>query len=558
MMWIQCRAVVCVLPFLSAVVCRTQEALAPKAALDAPAHRYDGYGKFHRAITTNSPEAQAWFDQGMLLLYGFNHDEAIRSFHEAAKVDPQCAMAWWGVAYANGLHVNNMQMSDEQNQVGYDAAQKAKALVANTKPQERALVMAVAERFAWPAPKDRKPLDQKFADAMREAYNAFPGDPDIAALFAESLMDLQPWDYWTADGQPKGNATEIVKTLEGVLGRYQDHPGANHFYIHAVEASPNPDRAVPCADRLGALVPGSGHLVHMPAHIYARVGRYDKAADCNVAAIAADKAYFAVAPAPRFYRIYYLHNTHFLSWAAMMEGRYEMAIKAARQIEKDLPEPFLKENTFVADGFMPTAMHVMVRFGRWDDILEEPEPPAYRYVSRGMWHYSRGVALAAQGHTKEARQELAALEGVMAKTPDNFVVHNNPAKSVFAIAHHMLEGEISFREGDRGRSFEQLREAVALEDKLVYDEPPGWMHPVRHALGALLIADGKADQAVAVYAEDLARNRENGWALIGSEQSLRAQSKTAEADAVKVRKDKAWANADVSPKASCYCQPGGQ
>jgi tetratricopeptide (TPR) repeat protein len=454
--------------------------------------------------------------------------------------------------------VNNMQMSGEQNQVGYDAAQKAKALVANTNPQERALVTAVAERFAWPAPQDRKPLDQKFADAMREAFKAFPGDPDVAALFAESLMDLQPWDYWTVDGQPKGTATEILKTLEGVLGPYPDHPGANHFYIHAVEASPNPDRAVPCADRLGALVPGSGHLVHMPAHIYARVGRYDKAADCNVAAIAADKAYFAAAPAPRFYRIYYLHNTHFLAWAAMMEGRYQMALDAARQIEKDLPEPFLKENTFIADGFMPTAMHVMVRFGRWDEILKEPEPPAYRWFSRGMWHYSRGVALAAQGHTKEARQELAALEGVMAKTPDNFVVHNNPARSVYAIALRMLDGEIRFREGDHGKSFEQLREAVALEDKLVYDEPPGWMHPVRHALGALLIADGKADQAVAVYEEDLVRNRENGWALIGSEQALRAQSKAKEADAVKARKDKAWASADVSPQASCYCQPAGQ
>jgi tetratricopeptide (TPR) repeat protein len=239
----------------------------------------------------------------------------------------------------------------------------------------------------------------------------------------------------------------------------------------------------------------------------------------------------------------------------MMEGRYETAMKAARQIERDLPEPFLKENTFIADGFMPTAIHAMVRFGRWDDILKEPEPPTYRYLSNAMWRYARGVALAAQGHTKEARSELTALEGVMAKTPDNFVVHNNPAKNVYAIAHRMLEGEISFREGGHARSFELLREAIVLEDKLVYDEPPGWMHPVRHALGALLIADGKPGDAVAVYEEDLAHNRENGWALIGLEQALRAENKTADADAVMARKTKAWANADVKPTASCYCQP---
>ncbi|HYW88933.1 MAG TPA: tetratricopeptide repeat protein [Chloroflexota bacterium] len=545
------------LPLVIAVGCNmpSQSPPQPKAALDEPAHRYDGYGKFHRAVTTSSPEAQAWFDQGMVLLYGFNHDEAIRSFHEAARIDPKCAMAWWGVSYANGLHVNNTMMSEEQNKVGYDAAQQAKALDAGASPTEKALISAVTQRFAWPAPADRKPLDQQFAKAMGEAHKAFPDDPDVASLYAESLMDLQPWDYWTADGQPKGNAAEIVRTLESVLAANPQHPGANHFYIHAVEASTNPDRAVAAADRLGALVPGSGHLVHMPAHIYARVGRYDKAVDCNVTAVAADKAYFAKAPPPRFYRIYFLHNAHFLSWAAMMEGRYEIAMNAARQIEHDLPEPFLKENTFIADGFMPTAMHVMVRFGRWDDILKEPEPPAWRYVSDAMWHYSRGVALTAQGNTRQARSELTALEGVMAKTPENFVIHNNPARNVFAIAHHMLEGEISFREGEHARSFDLLRDASVLEDKLVYDEPPGWMHPVRHALGALMIADGKPGDAVAVYEEDLKRNRENGWALIGLEQALRAENKAADADAVKARKAKAWPNADVTPNASCYCQP---
>ncbi len=467
-------------------------------------------------------------------------------------------MAWWGVSYANGLHVNKTEMSDEQNKLGWESAQKASSLLPSASPPEQALIRAVAQRYSWPAPKDRKPLDEAYAAAMREAHRSFPSDPDIGALYAESLMDLQPWDYWTADGQPKGNATEIVKTLESVMALHPNHPGANHFYIHAVEASTDPDRAVPAADRLASLVPGSGHLVHMPAHIYARVGRYDLACDANVAAIAADKAYFAVAPPPRFYTIYFLHNVHFLSWSAMMEGRYETALAAARQIEREIPEPFLRENAFIADSFMPTAMHVMVRFGRWEEILEEPEPPSYRYLSRTLWHYARGVALAALGRTSEARAELAALNRVAAATPDNFVLLNNKAQDIYAIARAMLDAETCFAEGKREQCFALLRDAVAKEDKLVYDEPPGWMHPVRHALGALLIADGKPAEAEAVYREDLARNRDNGWALTGMEQALRAQNKLADAAKVRAQRDAAWSRADVSPTASCYCQPAGE
>jgi tetratricopeptide (TPR) repeat protein len=242
----------------------------------------------------------------------------------------------------------------------------------------------------------------------------------------------------------------------------------------------------------------------------------------------------------------------------MMEGRYEVALASARQIEHDLPEPFLRDNAYIADGFMPTSLHVMVRFGRWDDILKEPEPPAYRYVSRVMWHYARGIALAALDRTAEARTELAALNRVAGETPDTFVVGNNPAPAIYAVARAMLDGEISFREGKREQAFSLLRDAVAKEDELIYDEPPGWMHPARHALGALLIADGKAAEAEEVYREDLKRNRENGWALTGMEQALRAQNKTAEADAIHARRDAAWARAEVSPVASCYCQPAGK
>jgi tetratricopeptide (TPR) repeat protein len=529
-----------------------------KAALDEPARRYDGYASFGRPVTTRSAEAQAWFDQGMQLLYGFNHDEAIRSFHEAASVDPSCAMAWWGVAYASGLHINNPEMTDEKNRLGWEAAQKAVALAGSASDPERALIRAVARRYEWPAPADRRRLDEAYADAMREAHGAFPSDPDIAALYAESLMNLQPWDYWTADGQPKGKINEIVGALESALALHPDHPGANHFYIHAVEASSDPDRAVPAAERLGTLVPGSGHLVHMPSHIYARVGRYTDASDANVRAIEADHAYFSVAPPPRFYRLYYMHNVHFLAFASMMEGRYDVALDAARRIEREVPESFLRENATFADGFMPTPLHVMIRFGRWDDVLKEPAPPAYRHFSVAMHHYARGVALAALGRTGESRRELASLRRAAADVPEAWTMGNNTCRAILEIALRMHEGELSFHEGKRERCFELLREAVTLEDALRYDEPPGWMHPVRHALGALLVADHRYAEAEALYREDLERNRENGWALTGLEQSLRAQGKTAQADAVASRRQQAWARADVSPVSSCFCQPALQ
>jgi tetratricopeptide (TPR) repeat protein len=528
---------------------------AEKAALEEPARRYDGFGMYHRGVSTSSAEAQQWFDQGMQLLYGFNHDEAIRSFHEAARLDPSCAMAWWGVAYAAGLHINNPVMSDEANRLAYDAAQKALALQHNATDPERALIRAVAARYAWPAPPDRRPLDEAYAAGMEEARRAYPSDPDIGSLYAEALMDLQPWDYWTPAGEPKGRADEIVRTLESVLASNPQHPGANHYYIHAVEASRDPDRAVIAADRLGELVPGSGHLVHMPSHIYARVGRYREASETNERAIEADRAYFAVAPAPRFYRMYYMHNVHFLTFSSMMEGRREEAVAAARRIEAEVPDSFVRQNAHFADGFMPTTLHVLVRFGRWEEILREPAPASYRKFSVAMHHYARGVALASLGRTTESRSELDKLRAAARDVPEEWTMGNNSCRSILEIAQRMLEGELRFQEGDRARAFTLLREAAALEDQQKYDEPPGWMHPVRHALGALLIADAKAAEAETVYREDLERNRENGWSLTGLEQSLRAQGKAAEADIVRARRDAAWSRADVNPVASCYCQP---
>ncbi len=522
---------------------------------------HKGFGTYHRTVTTASPEAQRSFDQGIQLLYGFNHDEAIRSFERAAEVDPGCAMAWWGIAYANGLHINRPQMTVEQSAAGFAAAQEALLRIDGATPVEQALVRAVAARYAWPAPEDRVPLDRAYAAAMESLWRDFPDDPDVGALFAESLMDLQPWDLWTKDGQPKGRAEEIVAVLEGVIATHPDHPGANHFYIHAVEASPSPDRAIDAADRLGGLVPGSGHLVHMPAHIYIRVGRWGDASDVNERAIAADDAFFKRAPEPEYYGLYIAHNHHFLAYAAMMEGRSATALAAAKRLEKKIPPRFLGNHVEIADAFMPTKLHVMIRFGRWEEILREPEPPDFRRFSRAMRLYARGVALSALGRPVEARQELSAFKHAADEVPANWYAGNNTAKAVLDVAQAMLEGEILFREGHRDAGFARLRAGVALEDALVYDEPPGWMQPVRHALGALLVADGRYDEAIIVYREDLDRNLCNGWSLLGLELALRAQDSSAvsaEADIQDLAMTRAevWRRADVAPVSSCYCAAG--
>ncbi len=529
---------------------------APAVAASG-ARLYDGFGGYHRAVSTESRLAQRWFDQGLQLLYGFNHDEAIRSFEEAARLDPGCAMAWWGAGYAHGLHINRPEMSEEASRAGYEAARRALALVERAAPAEQALIRALAERYAWPAPADRKALDQAYAAAMEAAWREHPDDPDVGALFAESLMNLQPWDLWTQAGEPKGRALEIVATLEAVLRLCPPHPGANHFYIHTVEASRSPERAVASADRLVDLVPGAGHLVHMPSHVYTRIGRYADAADANERAIAADRAYFAQAPAPDFYSLYFVHNVHFLAYAAMMEGRRDKALEAARRLEAEVPPEFLEQHAAIADGLMATPLHVMIRFGMWDAILAEPEPPAFRRLSRVQRSYARGVALSALGRTAEAREEQVRFEALAADVPADWTVGNNSSGEVIALARKMLAGELLFREGRLDEAFAALREGVALEDALVYDEPPGWMQPVRHALGALLMAAERFGEAEQVYRADLAKNPENGWSLLGLDQALRAQGGHApEAAVLAGRRARAWRRADVQPTSSCYCERG--
>ncbi len=517
---------------------------------------FPGFGNYERAVSTEDNKTQRFFNQGMQLLYGFNHDEAIRSFHAAAKEDPDAAMPWWGIAYAHGININDPEMTDERSKAAREASDFALERIGSATPVEAALINAVSARYEYPAPEDRSGLDRDYADAMGEAYAQFGDDPDVGALYAESLMNLQPWDYWENDGSPKGRIEEVVTVLENVLEIDPRHPGANHFYIHAVEASKDPDRAEAAADRLRTLVPGAGHLVHMPSHIYVRVGRYSDAVDSNAEAVEADRVYFKSAPAPKLYAVYYAHNLHFLCYAAMMSGRYEDAMKAARDLENEMPKESLQAFAGLIEGIMPSNFHTMIRFGKWEDILKEPAYEDYRLVSNAVRLYARSIANSALGRTVEARVEMAAFVEAMKAVPEDWNIFNNKVSAVLPIALSMIEGELLWREGKKEEAIAKLREGIAAEDALVYDEPPGWMLPVRHALGALLMADGRAREAEVVYREDLERNRGNGWGLVGLQQSLRLQGRLRDALAISDSLDIAWKNADTIPKTSCYCEPG--
>ncbi len=519
---------------------------------------YEGFDGYARSMGTSNPEAQAWFDQGMQFLYGFNHAEAIRSFQEAAARDPENPMPWWGIAHASGININDPMMEDEDWRRADHAVTQAKLRIKNASPLEKGLIRAARARYTYPPPAEPRAYDQAYADAMAEVRAEFPNDPDVAVMYAESLMNLQPWDYWTNEGEPRGKIETVVATIERAIELDPDHPGALHLYIHAVEASSNPDRAEAAADRLLNQVPGSGHLVHMPSHLFIRVGRYSDAAVSNEMAVAADRRYFEKAPPPGYYSLYYGHNLHFLSYAAMMEGNYETALRAARDLEAEVPEQSLRDLAFLIEGIMPSTFHVMVRFGKWEDILAEPERPEFRYISNTVRHYARGIAYSALGDVASARKEQELFEQAAARIPAHWQVFNNPIGNVLPIARGMLEGEIAYREGRLDDAFSELRTAIEYEDDLVYDEPPGWMLPVRHSLGALLVEAGRHAEAEQVYREDLIHNRGNGWALIGLRQCLLAQGKQTESEAISASLSRVWPRADVSPTSSCYCAPSGQ
>lgn len=519
------------------------------------AERFEGFGNYSRAVTTDSREAQAWFDQGMQLMYGFNHDEAIRSFERAAEVDPSMAMAWWGVAYCQGININDPLMSEERSRIAREATDRAIAELDDESGVERALVHAVSARYEFPGPEDRVGLDVAYAAAMGAVYGDFSHDGDVGVLYAESLMNLQPWDYWDVEGNPKGRILEVVSVIERVMRENPENPGAKHFYIHAVEASHDPDRAVAAAEALIDMVPGSGHLVHMPSHIFIRVGRYADAAASNQMAIEADRAYFAVAPEPGIYAMYYAHNLHFLAFASMMSADYSTAIGAARDLENEMPEAVLRDFAGLIEGIMPSSLHVMIRFGKWEEILEASDYPEWRFMSRATWAYARSIACSALGRTAQAREEMAEFERRVALVPDEWYVFNNRVHDVLPIARAMMMGELLYREGRKEEAFAVMREGVAHEDSLVYDEPPAWMLPVRHALGALLVESGGYVEAEELYREDLKRNRGNGWALVGLREALKGQGKMGEAMGLDLKIKRAFASADTVVESSCFCAP---
>ena len=520
---------------------------------------YDGLGTYSRKITTKSAKAQRYFDQGLALLHGFNHASAIRSFQEAARLDPLCAMAHWGVALAAGPHINYPFVPPPMAELASKELSLAKQYASNTSEVERALIDALGKRYEYRQPEDRGPLDQAYADAMREVWKRFPNDVDVGTLFAEAMMDLRPWNQWTLEGEPNPGTQEIIATLDAVLKLNPRHPFANHLYIHAVEASPHPERAIAAADRLRELQPGLAHNVHMPSHIDIRCGRWHEAIATNVKAVEADKRY-RKATGNRslgLFPMYAAHNQHMLAYAALMTGQSKLAMRYVREMIKDLPAEFVKENAALVESFGVVPMEVMVRFGKWDDILAEPENyPDYMPFTRAFHHGARAIAFAAKSDTEKARKEQAIFRELVQQVPKETAVSNNAAESIIALANHMIEGELLVAEGKRDPGLDELRAALALEDALKYDEPPSWMIPLRHTIGANLMAAGRFTEAEQVYRDDLKRLPENGWSLFGLSEALAAQQKSgAELETTRARFKKVWAKADVKITSSCLCRP---
>ena len=539
-------------------------ALLPSAS--ALAHDEEGstpilgnLGNHHREITTASEEAQAYFDQGLVLAYGFNHELAIKSFQAAIKHDPACAMCYWGIAWALGPNIN-LPMDPALNADAWAALQQAQALAEDASPVEQAFIGALAARYSEEAPENRAELDLAFAEAMGKVAEQYPDDADALAIYAEAMMDLMPWNFWTADGEPTEYTERILATLEAALAIDPNHPAANHYYIHATEASQDPGRALESAQRLETLVPGAGHLVHMPAHTYWRVGRYADAVRINEHAAHSDETAAAGTPDPgtyNFYSVaYYPHNIHFLSVAAQMMGDSATAIDAARRLVDAIPEQAYLDLPFFED-FRPMPYQALVRFGRWQEMVDEPAPGEELPFATALWHYARGVALANLGRVDEAKEELAAVEAAKSNPAFEGLVMASfaSAQQNLDMASGILSAAIAGAEGDHEEAIAQLEAAVAIQDSLPYIEPPAWYFPIRHLLGAELLADGQAEEAEAVYRKDLEQYPANGWSLFGLAQALEAQDKTDEAATVRGEFDNAWSGSDIVLTASaCPCE----
>ena len=517
---------------------------APEAERPAPtgelAPRLQNLGKHTFAVTTRSKQAQAFINQGVNLSYGFNHAEAGRAFREAARLDPSCAMAYWGQALVLGPNIN-AAMAPEDEPKAHELAQQAVSLKDKVSARERAYIDAVAQRYSGNAA-DRAARDQAYAEAMRQMAKRYPDDLDATTMFAESLMDLRPWNYWTPDGEPHPTTAEAAALIEKALARNPNHPGALHYWIHLME-SQHPERAEAAADRLLPLMPGAGHMVHMPSHIYQRVGRYADARRSNEKAALADEDYITQCRAQGLYPMaYYPHNVHFLWFASTMEGNSALAIESARKVASKVSDQALTQLPLLA-GFRVVPYYALARFGKWDEMLKEPAPPDNLFL-KGTWHYARGLSFAAKDMLPDAEIELASLRKVAADPALKFnLFSQNTGDAILAIAPEVLAGDIAARRKDYERAIGHLERGVRLEDGLVYTEPIEYHYPVRQILGSVLLAAGRAKEAETVYWEDLRRNPDNGWSLYGLIQAMRAQGK--DASGAEQRFQKAWANADV-------------
>lgn len=510
----------------------------------------EGLGDLHYAITTSSDAAQRFFDQGLRLVYAFNHAEAVRAFEEASRLDPEAPMPHWGKALALGRNLNDSMPRERELQALASLAQ-AEERRARGNEREQALIDALARRYSTDDDADRPTFDAAWVDAIAAVANRFPDDPEAATLHAAAIMNTMPWDYWRG-GEPQPGTLAAKELLERVIAAHPDHPGAHHYYIHLMEAR-EPQLAEPSADALGKLMPAAGHLVHMPAHIYIRVGRYDDAVESNQRAIAADVDYIAQCNAQGLYAVgYYPHNIHFLWASATFGGRAELAIETADHLADEVPVELAPTLAFL-QNYLATPLFARVRFGRWQEVLDTPRPPAGQTFQTAMWHYAQGLALAAGSDPRGARRHLKAL-GKLRRSRElsDLSISFATGSDLVRLTEHLLTGEIQAARGRMGRAINEMRSAVALQDSFRYAEPPSFHYPVRQSLGAVLLEAGNATEAEAVYRRDLEHNPHNGWSLFGLAAALRAQDRKQEADEVEERFVKAWQSADVELEASVF------
>ncbi len=518
---------------------------------------FEGMGSHTRAVTTTSQEAQQYFNQGLNWLYAFNHDEAVRSFRKACQFDSGCAMAWWGISYAQGPNYNDAYMGENRSSAAWVALERALEEIDTESEVERALIEALAHRYQSPAPEDRTNLEVAYSEAMAEVWERFPADSDVGTLYAESIMVQNPWQLYTRKGEPAREATNVARSvLEQVLIIDPENPGANHLYIHALEPSRDKEKAIAAADRLSELVPASGHLLHMPSHIYAQVGLFQRSIEQNIRAMEQDARYRELSPEQGMQYGYMTHNSHMLAFSAMMLGDEELAMRAARAMWADLPGPALQAVGPFIDRWLSSVYDVQKRFGRWEELLAEPAPPEFLPVTTAIWHAHRAIAHAALKDFDSAEHEQKLFREAMRTLPESAAWETYAGALKFLLVSDLfIEGELALQKGQLTPAIEFLEEAAELEDTLGYGEPPLWLQPVRHTLGVVYLQNDQPLEALRVYREDLSKWPDNIWSLIGSAQALETLGRVVEANDIKAKCQRLSAGHNTEVSTSCFCVP---